>query len=387
MNNKNDQLKIWAIERYLSSEKPISIVKSIGKSKSWFYKWLSRYDKNNPLWNKKKSKTPKYKPLKTSYKIEEAIKIIRLHLYNNGLFHGAQAIQWEFKDMNINPIPSLRTINRILQRNNLTHRRTGKYIPKGTPYPKLTAEFPNHIHQADFVGPLYLSGPIRFYSLNVVDIATSRCGIQPLFSCNSQNSIDSLWSIWWRLGIPKYLQVDNELAFYGSNRYPRAMGALIRLCLLNNVEPWFIPVREPWRNGVVEKFNDHFRQKFFNKVIIRTEDQLFKESLQYENRHNNEYRYSKLKGSTPMKYLLNSTVSLRFPNKKEPPKHPLPKPKTGCYHFIRLIRSNLCLNIFTEKFYLPSDLMYEYVIATVNVKEQKLKIFHNNKLVEEYNYK
>jgi len=60
-----------------------------------------------------------------------------------------------------------------------------------------------------------------------------------------------LWSIWWRLGIPKYLQVDNELVFYGSNRYPRAMGALIRLCLLNNVEPWFIPVRESWRNGVV----------------------------------------------------------------------------------------------------------------------------------------
>ena len=149
MNNKNDQLKIWVIERYLSGENPISIVKSIGKSKSWFYKWLNRYNKNNPLWYKEKSKTPKDKPSKTSYKIEEAIKSVRLHLYNNGLFHGAQAIQWEFKDMNINPIPSLRTINRILHRNNLTHRRTGKYIPKGTPYPKVIAEFPNHIHQAD----------------------------------------------------------------------------------------------------------------------------------------------------------------------------------------------------------------------------------------------
>lgn len=33
-------------------------------------------------------------------------------------------------------LPSLRTINRILERNDLTYRRTGKYEPKGTPYSK-----------------------------------------------------------------------------------------------------------------------------------------------------------------------------------------------------------------------------------------------------------
>jgi transposase InsO family protein len=39
--------------------------------------------------------------------------------------------------------------------------------------------------------------------------------------------------------------------------YPGGMGALIRLCLINGIELWFIPRGEPWRNGVVEKFNDH----------------------------------------------------------------------------------------------------------------------------------
>jgi hypothetical protein len=43
---------------------------------------------------------------------------------------------------------------------------------------------------------------------------------------------------------------------------------LIRLCLHNGVEPWFIPMADPWRNGVVEKFNEHYEQKFLGKVVI-----------------------------------------------------------------------------------------------------------------------
>lgn len=385
--NKYEKVRIWAIKRYLAGEKISSILSSLNKSKSWLFKWIKRYNPGSSYWYREKSKKPKSNSKKISNEIEELVKFVRLDLYNNELFHGAQAIEWEIKDMGNVPIPSLRTINRILRRNDLTHRRTGRYIPKGTLYPKLKADFPNQIHQADFVGPIYLSGPIRFYSLNTVDIATGRCGIQPLFSRNSQNSIDSLWSIWWRLGIPKHIQVDNELVFHGSNRYPRGMGALIRLCLNNNIEPWFIPTKEPWRNGVVEKFNDHYRQKFLRKVTISSIDQLFTESLIYEGKHNSEYRYSKLKGKTPMKFLQEFTAKLKFPKSTEPPKHPLPKPKSGRYHFVRLIRSDLYLNILTEKFPVSSDLMHEYVIATVDVKEQMLKISHNNQIVEEYAYK
>lgn len=177
------------------------------------------------------------------------------------------------------------------------------------------------------------------------------------------------------------------MVFFGSNRYPRGMSAFIRLCLHHDVELWFIPVREPWRNVVVEKFNDHYRQKFLNKVHIASNEQLLSEALKFKSKHNNEYRYSKLKGKTPMKFLKESKCKLKFPPFKQAPKLPLEKPEKGRYHFVRLIRGDLCLSIFTEKFYLPSDLMYEYVIATVDVKEQKLKVFHNNNLVEEFNYK
>jgi len=40
------------------------------------------------------------------------------------------------------------------------------------------------------------------------------------------------------------------------------MGLPIRLYLPLGIEPWFIPIGDPWRNGVVEKFNLHWRQRF-----------------------------------------------------------------------------------------------------------------------------
>lgn len=88
--------------------------------------------------------------------------MVRLNLYNKDLFCGAQAILWELEDYEIQPLPSLRTINRILVRNDLTHRRTGRYEAKGTLYPVLPSALPNQTHQADFVGPCYLREPIRF---------------------------------------------------------------------------------------------------------------------------------------------------------------------------------------------------------------------------------
>lgn len=315
----------------------------------------------------------------------------RLSLYNQDLFCGAQAILWELEEQEVRPLPSLRTINRILSRNDLTHRRTGRYEPKGVPYPQLPAKTPNHRHQADFVGPRYLKatqGAIRFYSMNAVDQATCRCGTQPLFTRGGNAVYEAFWAIWGRLGMPRHLQVDNELVFYGSPTHPRGMGPLIRLCLHYGIELWFIPQSEPWRNSVVEKFNDHYQQKFLHRVPMRTEQQLRAGTLAFEHKHNSRYRYSKLNGKTPLQALAQlSSKPLRFPPEQPAPQTPLEKPETGRYHLIRFIRSDCKLDIFGERFGVPPDLQYEYVVATIDVKEQKLKLFHELLQVEEFEYR
>lgn len=312
--------------------------------------------------------------------------MIRLNLYNRDLFCGAQAIRWEMEELGVRPLSSLRTINRILSRNELTRRRTGRYEPKGTAYPKLPSLFPNQTHQADLVGPCYLKGPLRFYSLNTADIATVRCGLYASLSKSGQSLLNGFWEVWKRLGIPVNIQVDNAMSFFGSPTHPRGMGPLIRLCLHYGVEPWFIPMAEPWRNGVVEKFNDHYQQKFLGKIIMTTEDDLIAETLAFEQRHNRSYRYSKLGGNTPLKALAASNIKLRFPKQEEAPHHRLKKPDTGCYHIVRLIRSDLKLNIFGEQFSVAPELAYEYLVATIDVKEQKLKLFLDKIQVEEFDY-
>jgi hypothetical protein len=144
---------------------------------------------------------------------------------------------------------------------------------------------------------------------------------------------------------------------------------------------------EPWRNGMVEQFNDRYQKMFLQKKIMYAEEELQIGSLAFEQRHNSKYRFSNLKGKTPLKALSESKVKLRFPKEVDAPKHPLKKPETGRYHFVRLIRSNLKLDIFGETFPVPPELKYEYVIATVNVKEQKLKLFLDKIQVEEFQYK
>ncbi len=345
-----------------------------------------RYAPDDSQWFEDHSRQPLSSPNRTPAEIEKIVEMVRLNLYNKGLFCGNQAIQWEMNDMEVQPIPSLTTIGRILRRRELTHRRTGRYSPKGKKYPELPALLPNQTHQVDMVGPCYLTGPIKFYSLHAVDTAINRCGIEPISSRAAQNVLNAVYAIWLRMGIPENLQVDNEMAFFGSPIYPRGMGPLIRLCLHYGIKLWFIPPSEPWWNGVVEKFNDHYQQKFLDKVTMSSMPQLRQESLAFEHRHNSTYRYSKIKGKTPLKALAAMEKKLIFPSKSNAPKYPLDKPEEGCYHLVRFIRSDCRLNIFGEMFSAPPETQYEYVVATIDVKEQKLKLFLDTIQVEEYQY-
>jgi putative transposase len=359
MRNKKEHDRKWAIERYLAKESPVLIYTSMGYSKAWFFKWLERYRTGEEDWFRERARRPSQNPNRTPQEITQLITFVRLELYDKDLFCGAQAIRWHLEDLGVEPLPSERTIARVLSREELTMRRTGRYESKGIKYPQWPAGRPGAIHQSDFVGPCYLRGEkvLKFHSLNTVDLATGRCAVEPVLSKGGENTLNAFWAGWLRLGLPDIQQLDNEMVFYGSPTHPRGMGKVIRLCLLH---------------GVVEKFNHHWLQGLLGKVHLSSADELKKQSLIFEHRHNSRYRYSKLKGQTPMRSLIASRSKLRFPDSEAPPKYPLPRPETGFYHLIRFIRSDGLLDVFGEKFKVPPECVYEYVRATVDVSEQKL---------------
>ena len=138
---------------------------------------------------------------------------------------------------------------------------------------------------------------------------------------------------------------------------------------------------------MVESFNDRYQQMFLAKHIMLSMGELKACSLAFEQRHNSKYRYSKIGGKTPIKALVASPIKLRFPGDVAPPLHRQNKPMHGRYHLVRLIRSDMKLNIFGEIFQVPTGLMYEYVVATIDVKDQKLQLFLGKTQVEEFDYK
>jgi hypothetical protein len=60
--------------------------------------------------------------------MKEVVCLVRLELYNRGLACGGRAIRQRIEEFySIVPAPSLRTIERILAAEGLTHGRTGWY--------------------------------------------------------------------------------------------------------------------------------------------------------------------------------------------------------------------------------------------------------------------
>ena len=139
--------------------------------------------------------------------------------------------------------------------------------------------------------------------MNVIDLYSHRVFIESSRTKEDDNIAHGLLRCWKSMGLPDFLQIDNELSFRGSNRYPRSLGIVLRLCLHFGIQPIFIPVGEPWRDGIIEHFNDTYDKKFFRRQWFSNYAQLKRQSKNFQQFHNKNHRYSCLKGKTPLEVI------------------------------------------------------------------------------------
>ena len=258
-----EEIRIKAVDLYKDRQKVSKICESVNRSRVWFYKWLKRYQSGDKNWHKDVSKAPKTVFNKSSSVIEAVVIRIRKELFNSKYSQsGAQAIHYELLSRGHTP-PPLITINRILKRNNLIYKkRFHNKISKGKIYPYSYSL----CQQMDFVGPRYLSGGIRFYFLNIIECETHSANIFVQNNRDSWSICQNLIYFWKVFGLPDFLQIDNDLAFIGSLRHPGAFGKVIRLCLHLGITPVFIPQAEPWRNGIIEHFNNLMQEHLLKSL-------------------------------------------------------------------------------------------------------------------------
>lgn len=241
-----------AIRLYEQGGKVPEICERLQVSRPWFYKWRKRFQSGEPDWFCEQSRRPHRVANKTSLKQERVVIGIRRRLEKAKYSQrGALAIQWEMEKLGVEPLPTW-TIDRILKRHHLV-RAKRKYQPSGKPYPDLKKIFSASIQQADLLGPRHIHKDGHFYSLNVIDLESYLAAINPSRSKADVAVAENLLRSWKTIGKPDFLQMDNELSFRGSNRHPHSFGLVIRMCLALEVQPIFIPIAEPWRNGAVEK--------------------------------------------------------------------------------------------------------------------------------------
>ncbi len=93
--------------------------------------------------------------------------------------------------------------------------------------------------------------------------------------------------------------MDSELSFRGSNRYPRSFGAVIRFALSRGVAVIFIPIAEPWRNGMIEKFNDTYQLRFLKVYTFESLEKLSQQEQSFIDFHNQNHLYSSQQHKTP----------------------------------------------------------------------------------------
>ena len=195
----------------------------------------------------------------------------------------------------------------------------------------------------------------------------------------------SLMRSWKTVGVPDFLQMDNELSFRGSNRYPRSMGLVIRLCLYYGVTPVFIPIGEPWRNGVIESFNNTYDKKFYRRQWFPSYAALKRQSKTFQVFHNKHHRYSCLKGRTPLEVIAGDGFNpATLPAATKLPK--LDHIPGGEVILIRFIRSDRKLDIFSEKFKVPRDLIYSYVKAVILTNSHTIQVYQGDELVMTFGY-
>ncbi|MBU1043934.1 MAG: DDE-type integrase/transposase/recombinase [Candidatus Omnitrophica bacterium] len=374
-------LRELAIKRYENGELPKAIYTSLNKTKQWFFKWLKRFQNEADDWSTDQSRKPHNSPNKTDPKMEQVIIAQRQSLEETLYAQiGADSICWQLRKKGTK-LPSPATINRIISRNHLTRKRP-KYVSKNKDYPALAITKSNFLHQMDIVGPRHLKSDGRFYSININDAFDRRTLVNPKRRQTRVEVAQSLIRAWQTLGIPTYLQMDNTLANLGSHLHPHSFGLIVRLCLKLHVQPLFIPIREPWRNGIIERFNNLFDKTFFRAQSFKNFRYLCQKALSFEQFHMHNHRYSTMHGKTPMQQVSKNIKRLSK-------NFTIPKTLTitdGFVHFIRFIRSNRTLDINGEQFPMPMSVVYEYVWATIDTEQEKLFVYNNKKLIKELEY-
>jgi hypothetical protein len=218
-------------------------------------------------WSDRPSGAPK--PVnRTSFDTEAVVLRLRVELTGSDLGDsGADAILAAMIEQQLAPIPSRRTIGRILLRRGILDGRNrarrppppiGWYLPE-------VASGRGELDSFDTIEGLVLRGGIELSVLNGISVHGGLPSCWPRGSIMAADVVELLLDRWRAFGLPAYAQFDNATIFQGPHQFVDIVGRVMRMCLLLGVTPTFAPPREPGFQNAVENLNGRWETKVWRR--------------------------------------------------------------------------------------------------------------------------
>lgn len=375
-----EELRKEAVRRRRAGESSEEIAEALGRTGRWVRKWAARADEEpgSDGWAQSRSRAPHHCPTRTPEELRALIVDARQRLVANPRAqYGPLAVAWELRRMGVNPVPNRWTIEREIARAGLARprRRPAGYVPKGVPYPHPAAPDPGATHQIDMVGPRHLEGGIEFHALNLIDVGSHEAANEIVELPRPNLLAAGLAAMWSRVGVPATAQFDNHSNFRGGIPPAYAyFGPIVATCLDLGVTPRFIPLREPWRNGVVEHFNDVWDKSFFRTERFVDLDHLRARNAAFIDFHNAEHRYSAHSGASPVEVWRGrprNTLAFGY-------RPPTRLPARGRIKAIRYVRSSGLVDLWGRRITLADEHRHQYVTAIIRVRAKRVAIITLN---------
>ena len=387
------ELRKRAVALSLQGRKKSEIARMLQRSRPWVDRWIDRYRAEAPrLSLQDRSRAPKQRRCAYPDRIKRMVMQIRQAReqgqrakYQYALI-SAQAIYYELRDLDISPVPSPRTIHGWLKEAGRIPERRSQKAPNLT-YPVLPCKAVNDVQELDFKGPFYLQDHAhKYYLVALRDKWSKKTALRALANKSMDAILDFLVSAWQKMGCPRYLKMDNCLDFRGSNRHPRAPSKLMRVCLDLGIQPVFIPICEPWRNGVVENLNGLLDRFLFRTKTFETEKQLHKAVQRMETTINTTHHLSTLQGKTPQAFAAHA--ELCHPPANYDWRTRALRLLKGKVTFIRFVRKSGRITVTArDKFLIGKKYKWHYVMAVVDVARKRLNVIYQGKHIRSFDYR
>ncbi len=377
-----EDLRKEAVRRRRGGEGAEEIAQALGRTTRWVRKWVVRAEEgvgeNEKGWAKGRSRAPHRSPTRTPEELRRLIVDARMRLEANPRAqYGPLAVAWELRRVGVDPIPNRWTIEREIARAGLAkpRRRASGYVPTGVPYPSPPPPEPGELHQVDVVGPRHLQGGVQLHALNLLDVGSHEAASEILQAPRPNVLADGLMGMWSRVGIPLTAQFDNHSNFRGAIPPASAtFGPVVAACLDLGVVPRFIPLREPWRNGVIERFNDVWDKSFFRTERFTDLDHLRRENGAFVAFHNVQHRYAAHGGKSPAEIWHGRARDLLDPGYRAPTR----LPAKGWIEAVRYVRSSGLVELWGRRVTLAETHRHAYVTAVIRVRAKQVTIVTAN---------